>query len=161
MINRKRIGSLLLMLLVLFGSFMKIPAYAASQDSYPNIKVTGIKLNKKAMKAGKKLTVQLNFRTDIELNKVEIKYTGNSYYPYTAKLKAVNKQKTKWRGTLSIKKNAKKGAFGLARITITGKDHKGKKIKCEIRNNRWSTESFGRVYTIDQNLSAGNIKIIS
>lgn len=77
------------------------------------------------------------------------------------RLNALNKEGTKWKGVLPIKKSMKKSTLGISKIYITGKNDRGKNIKCQIRNTRWSVESYGFTYVIDQNLSAGNVKIRS
>lgn len=159
--KQKRISIAMLLLMLLCSSFITIPVYAATQDTNPDIQVIGIKTNKKALKAGKKLTVQLEFRTNIDLRKVRVEYVGSGLNTYIAKLKAVNTEKTKWKGTLRIKKSMKKGKLGLSRIYITGKNDIQKKVQCVIRNNKWAVENFGMAYSIDQNLSGGNVKIIS
>ena len=158
--NRKRIGSLLLALTLLLGVCLKMPVYAAMQDSDPDTRVVRIKTNRKVQKVGKSLKVQLEFQSDIRLNKVRVVYAGSGFRTYTVRMKAANQKKTKWKGTLPVKKSMKKGALGIARIYITGKNDSGKKVKREIRNNRWDTEGYGLTYVIDQNLSAGNVKIV-
>lgn len=158
--NWKRIGSLLLAVTLLFSVCLKAPVYAAEQDSDPDIQVIRIKNNKKVQKVGKKLKVQLEFRADIRLTKVRVEYEGGGG-AYSIRLNALNKERTKWKGVLPIKKSMKKSTLGISKIYITGKNDRGKNVKCQIRNTRWSVESYGFTYVIDQNLSAGNVKVRS
>ena len=158
--NRKRIGALLAAFVLLLGICMKMPAYAAMQDTDPDIQVVRIKTNKKVQKVGKNLRIQLKFKSDIQLKKVKLDYAGSGFRTYTVKMKAVNKEKTIWRGTMPIKKDMKKGPLGISRIYITGRNHRGKKVEYEIRNNKWATESYGMTYEIGQDLSKANIKIV-
>ena len=158
--NRKKIGFLLAAVL-LFGAFFRMPVAAEAQSADPNIQVVKIRTNKRVQKVGKNLKIQLKFKSDIRLKKVKLNYAGSGFRTYTVKMKAVNKEKTTWRGVLPLKKDQmKRGPIGIERIYITGRNNRGKKVKCEVRNNQWATEGYGLEYEIGQDLSAGNVKIV-
>lgn len=155
----KRTGIWLLAVTLLLGAFLKMPAYAAEQDPGPDVQVTRIKTNKKVKKVGKKIAVQLDFQSDMQINRVIVAYAGNGYATFKIRLKAVNPEKTRWKGSIPAKKRMKKGIWGIKRIYIIGKDESGKGIKRQIRNSRWGIESYEPYYATAQDLSAGNVKI--
>ena len=125
--NRKKIG-LLLAAVLLFGTFFKMPVAAAAQNADPNIQVVKIRTNKKVQKVGKNLKIQLKFKSDIRLKKVKLNYAGSGFRTYTVKMKAVNKEKTTWRGVLPLKKDQmKRGRLELREFILPGETTGGRK----------------------------------
>ena len=152
--GKKKITVCFLVFLFMMGICFRIPVQAAGLEKQSNVNVAQIKTSKKTQRTGKSFRVQILFQSDVHLEKVKIEYAGSGLKTYKVNMKSVNKEKTKWKADISIKKSMKKGIFGIKNV-------EGRKVKSQIRNNRWCVEHAGWSYETDQNLSAGNVKIIS
>ena len=159
--GKKKITVCFLVLVFMMGTCFRIPVQAAGLEKQSNVNVAQIKTSKKTQRTGKSFRVQILFQSDVHLEKVKIEYAGSGLKTYKVNMKSVNKEKTKWKADISINKSMKKGIFGIKKIYVTGKNVEGRKVKSQIRNNRWCVEHAGWSYETDQNLSAGNVKIIS
>jgi len=156
-----------MVLAVLFlCGMMSLSGDAASKTQKTVFKVTKIKLSKKVVKPGDILTIQVNIKTNIKLNSLVIEYVSPLYYhgylfngtdkhedETIVKLKAFNKSKTKWKGTIKISEKMTGGTWGITDITAK----LNKKSLERIINNRWCLDSGIKVRR--QNLSAGNFKV--
>jgi len=158
-----RKAGFMVLILMLMCSFIFLQANAATSPQKTECKVTKIKLNKKTLKRGNKLTIQVNIKTNKKLKGLKICYIAPFYFSdeYSPKIenvkyikmKAINKSKTKWKGTIKITKKMVNGTWGIKEISAELNNSE----KYFIENNRWCLDMGLKIKR--QNLSKGNFKI--
>lgn len=153
----------ILIVVVLLSLFPILPVRASSSNQNADIKITKIKLNKKKLIAGDKLSVKINIRTNKKIKSLKVYFVGPFYNDYgvahrpellaTIKMKSTNKSNTKWEGTVNTKKTMVRGNWGIAEVNAklkAGGDY-------TISNNRWRLDNGWKYKR--ENLSAGNFKV--
>lgn len=102
--GKKKITVCFLVLVFMMGICFRIPVQAAGLEKQSNVNVAQIKTSKKTQRTGKSFRVQILFQSDVHLEKVKIEYAGSGLKTYKVNMKSVNKEKTKWKADISIKK---------------------------------------------------------
>lgn len=128
------------------------------------ISVRKITRKKPTVKPGEvqKITLSMKWKKFIP-ESIKIDYRAPYAYAVgnssaTVQLKAKNRSKTKWSGIFQTKPTSrKKGTWCAEKISLVGKNSKGKRVSFNIENSKWMPSSHVGSGYLRADLSGGNI----